>query len=795
MPGVVAYTIVSRAYVPHARVLATSYLRHHPGGEFWALLIDDLYDEVQEVDEPFHVLRLRDLTMDEAEVHRMAMLFGNRIIAAIKPWIFEHFLALGAQAVIYIDSDFVIYDEIRHVGEAAIDQGVVVVPHVVTPVPHDELLPDETLILGVGTFNAGFFAVGPDSTAFVDFLKERLRRECHTDVRGMRVNEQRWLDFVPALFDHAVVRDRGIDVAPWNLHERRLVRVDGRLYAGGVPLRAFHFSGFDPRVPSVLSARDYWERPRVPMTDEPILIELCDDYRRALFDAGFEKAHRMPFAFDFLPDGRPIYSSLRNLYAAALRRDEAAGCGGPPDPFDPVATEAFSEWTTRAYRDAGLPVPVRLQNAGAAGAPAEDWLGRMIAVGAGNRRPEGTVQLDPEISDFVTVGPYAQLSAGCYRVVVEVRFRPELLTPTDLANPLSLDVVLDGYVLACATADPRDVEPVVMNFTVSDRLEQSSLSAGVEVRVFSPGGVHAAIDGVLVERLGDAPMDQSGVLDRFEWLPAMVPGDAGVRKGPSIVQLPNQLGFVALGPHWRFESGRYRAELRLRSGTAATVGADDVLGLVEAIVNNHVLASRAVDRRSVAQGPVAIDFDFGTPWVGLRTARVELRLRAGAESALALDGVSVKRIGDAGALAEPEKAAEWIPAMWVSDIGTRHGSEIHATSTHSGILAYGPHWRLGGGRYRAVVLVGAEDSTEGTDASSPAASIEAVVDGQVTAERTVTSGTLAGTDDDAQEGANVLEFEVVASGHAGQDVEVRVVTTGRRRIAVRSVVIGPVDAP
>ncbi|HEX4082732.1 MAG TPA: hypothetical protein VHX40_07165, partial [Acidimicrobiales bacterium] len=134
-------------------------------------------------------------------------------------------------------------------------------------------------------------------------------------------------------------------------------------------------------------------------------------------------------------------------------------------------------------------------------------------------------------------------------------------------------------------------------------------------------------------------------------------------------------------------------------------------------------------------------------------------------------------------------------AMWISDIGTRRGSEIHATATHRGILAYGPHWRLGGGRYRAVVLVGAEDSTAGTDASSPAASIEAVVDGHVAAERTVPSGTLAGTDDSARGRAHVLEFEVAANGYAGQDVEVRVITTGCRRIAVRSVIVGRVDAP
>ena len=103
----IAYTVVSRAYVPHARVLARSFSQHHPAGEFWALLVDDLDGEIDERREPFRVLRLSDLPIDQTEAHRMAMLFGNRLIAAIKPWVFEHFLSRSNDAVIYIDSDIV----------------------------------------------------------------------------------------------------------------------------------------------------------------------------------------------------------------------------------------------------------------------------------------------------------------------------------------------------------------------------------------------------------------------------------------------------------------------------------------------------------------------------------------------------------------------------------------------------------------------------------------------------------------------------------------------------------------
>ena len=224
--GVCAYTIVSRAYVPHARVLARTFTEQHRDGQFWALLIDDLDHEINDANEPFGVLRLADLDVDLAELHRMAMLFGNRLIAAIKPWVFEHLLQSGADSVIYIDSDFMIFASLEEVAARAVEFGIVVVPHVITPVPRDGHQPDESTILGVGTFNAGFFAVSGEGKPLLDFLKVRLRRECYTSISNMRVNEQRWLDFVPALFRHFVLRDPGVDAAPWNCHERPLTMVD-----------------------------------------------------------------------------------------------------------------------------------------------------------------------------------------------------------------------------------------------------------------------------------------------------------------------------------------------------------------------------------------------------------------------------------------------------------------------------------------------------------------------------------------------------------------------------------------
>ena len=62
------------------------------------------------------------------------------------------------------------------------------------------------------------------------------------------------MDLVPGLVsDYAVVRDPEFNLAYWNLHAHRL-HWDGRGYSvDGRPLAFFHFSGFVPDEPELLS--------------------------------------------------------------------------------------------------------------------------------------------------------------------------------------------------------------------------------------------------------------------------------------------------------------------------------------------------------------------------------------------------------------------------------------------------------------------------------------------------------------------------------------------------------------
>jgi hypothetical protein len=656
---VIAYTIVSRAYVPHARVLARSYAQHHPGERLWALLIDDLDRQVVDADEPFLVLRLSDLEFDQGEIHRMAMLFGGKLIAVIKPWIFEHFLSQGADTVLYIDGDFVIYDNFEHqIDEAG--EGVILVPHVLTPIPRDGKDPDETAILGAGMFNAGMFGVGRDGSDFLQFLKDRLSRECVFDAPRMRFNEQRWLDFVPPLFPHRVVRDPGVDVAYWNLHERRLDKRGDKWFAGGTPLRAFHFSSFDPRTRGVGGRYELDPAPRVRVSEDPLMAELCDEYRQQLFSEGFDEQHDSPFGLESLPDGTPVYHGVRALFTRSVLAADVSGASYPPDPFDCERAGEFRSWVRQEFADEGLSPPRNLApdirpSDGAAGGPGNpvvapdgsgimtrvrtrfrssigngeevtpavtlagtaapnvkwsiDWLDRMITDDAGEKF--GThIQVLPDRAGFVCHGPRAPLGPGSYRVQLEFDRHTHSAAATPFDQALVVEAFVQGYVIGSRSATFADLETglVTLEVQIPDGFIQESLLFGVELRILSRGKVNARLTAVLMEALEDG-RPALGEVTRFNWLSVMAGGGAGSRFGEEIHTIPGEAGIVVSGPNWRLTPGSYRAEMRTRMPRRPRRRAVSCGAVVfEVVCLDRVLADSRPTLADLAQGELQLEF-------------------------------------------------------------------------------------------------------------------------------------------------------------------------------------------
>lgn len=740
--AVYACTIASRAYLPFARVLAQSFRRHHPDGRLWALLVDDERHEVDDAAEAFSAIRLADLDLPMDEMHRMAMLFSGDFRAAIKPWLFERLFAEGIPSLFYIDGDIEVFDSLEPLAAAAEAHGVVVTPNATRPMPRDGLLHEENEWLQVGMYNGGLFGCGRQSVEFLDFLKVRLRRECKRDLVNLRCNEQRWLDFVPALFPHQVVRDPGYNVSEWNLHERPLTRRDGRWFAGGSPLRCYHYSGYDPRVPGVLSV-NAGNRARITMESDPLLPVLFDTYRRQLFQQGFERWQGTPFRYDFLADGTPVSSTLRRLYRDELDRAEAAGTELPPDPFDPDDLDRFRAWAERVYRRHGVPAPRWLRQPEAtvdlrvprAVGPAEpapgrcadtaDWLGRLHA-GAASLR-EGERIRSRLVEDYTFMGPFARLdtrlAAGEFRVRLEFAEVQRAPGVDGATRAFFFDVVSGGYPLALRPISVAEVEAgtVDVAFAVPEALTVETMLSTIETRLWSDATVEAVVEEMLVSRLfGDT---SSLELDptATDWLAAMRLGAMGTRDsgpvalrrragvvlgdGQRVEEVPGRAAIVADGPYWRMAPGTYEATLALdgtvpRRPPPGPVATWEVVSasVVHASDGRRRLGQGRIGWDDVAAGAARLRFTVPPLIADDRGERVLAVIRAPGEAPVTLGSLRVARLEGGAAPAQP---FDWLDDLGVGEAAERTAEGVRTRPGATGFIVYGPHWRFLPGAYRA----------------------------------------------------------------------------------------------
>ena len=323
MKGAGAFcTIVTTSFVPYARVLSASLARNDNGRKLIALVMDD-DGRIDPKDEPFTVVRPADLdrVLPSHEFARMAVMYdGKELATALKPFLLLHLLDEGAAAALFVDPDIEVFAPLDDVEDAVVASGVVLVPHCLAPIPLDGETPTETTIQRYGIFNGGFLGVSPAGRPFLRWFAERLLRDCiSAPDQGLFV-DQRWLDFVPAYFDHLVLRDPTLNVAYWNLHERDVSWADGRWEVSGQALRFYHFSGYDPTRPDVLTTGSS----RITFARRPNLRRLFDEYARQLLDAGYSEWRPLPFRYDSDGEGKELDGSRRRLFREVVKEREAS---------------------------------------------------------------------------------------------------------------------------------------------------------------------------------------------------------------------------------------------------------------------------------------------------------------------------------------------------------------------------------------------------------------------------------------------------------------------------------------
>jgi len=334
-----ACTIIARNYLARARVLAASFEEHHPDGRFTVLVVDGLEGLADPSREPFEILSPADIGLD---IGQMATRYDVlELSTAVKPWLLRKLLERDDH-VFYLDPDIQLFGSLDELAGLAREHGVVLTPHITTPMPRDGNRPNEQDILMAGIHNLGFLALGAGEVTddLLDWWQERLENDCLRDPgRGFFV-DQRWMDFIPSLVPSTyLLRDTSYNVAYWNLHSRALSKNDaGRYLVDGRPLHFMHFSGYNPRRADVLSEHQN----RIDLSD-PVLRELADDYGRRLLEAGYEETVGLPYGYATSVSGFPLTRTLRRAYAGAVDEGRLS-----LEPFDPRGEEEFFTWLAEA---------------------------------------------------------------------------------------------------------------------------------------------------------------------------------------------------------------------------------------------------------------------------------------------------------------------------------------------------------------------------------------------------------------------------------------------------------------
>jgi len=330
-------TIIAKNYVAHARVLAESFLNHHPEGACYALVIDDVEGYIDAALEPFELVIPAQLSIDDYE-HMAAIYDVLELSTAVKPWLLRHLLEeRGLERVAYLDPDIRIYDRLDEIDGLTREHGLVLIPHITSPLPRDGKRPSEADILISGTYNLGFISLerGPRTEGLLDWWSERLRTDCVVAPDAGYFVDQRWMDFVHGVMpEFYVLRDPSYNVAYWNLHGREMTHHKGRYHVDGRPLRFFHFSGFDPDHRKRLSKH----QTRIEVKRGSALARACNSYADELLAHGYKRAKNWPYTYGVLPNGVKLDPGMHRLY----RKGEE---GAPRQSiFTPEGANRFVAW-------------------------------------------------------------------------------------------------------------------------------------------------------------------------------------------------------------------------------------------------------------------------------------------------------------------------------------------------------------------------------------------------------------------------------------------------------------------
>lgn len=271
--------IVSAGFIPTARCLAQSLSQSNPGTPLWVFVVDASARDLPPRSPGLTFVSARRLGAPP-RMYRYYTPF--ELCNALRPAALAHLLERhGYEKVIYLDTDVWVTGTFEHVWRGLDRRSFGYTPHITHPYPSDRKRPSELAFLQYGIYNSGFLAFRRDPVA-LDALRvwaQRMRRYAFFDPPALH-GGQEFLDLLAVFYrEHFWFIDHpGLNIAYWNLGERRITRDERGIRSNGKEAIFFHLSGYDPRTPRRLTRFPG----RHSFAKHPVLREVYGAYRTVL---------------------------------------------------------------------------------------------------------------------------------------------------------------------------------------------------------------------------------------------------------------------------------------------------------------------------------------------------------------------------------------------------------------------------------------------------------------------------------------------------------------------------------
>lgn len=288
----IAFTICSNNYLAQAKVLGDSVKKFSPDYDFYIGLVDTPDPSINYQEEIGH----RIVFVDKIDIPEFDSLWKKYDIiefnTCVKPFYFEYFISKNGKLdhIFYFDPDTCLFAPIINIENEFKDgANILLTPHIYSPIALDEKQPDEPVFLNYGIYNLGFLGlrVSKDSKLLLNWWKERtFHKGFSSPAEGLFV-DQLWFNLVPLFFENVhITSNRGINMGPWNLHERVLSEVNGKYLVNNQDmLILYHFSNYKFHCSEILAS--YYDR--FNFSNRNDLSELYQDYLNELCSVDIEK--------------------------------------------------------------------------------------------------------------------------------------------------------------------------------------------------------------------------------------------------------------------------------------------------------------------------------------------------------------------------------------------------------------------------------------------------------------------------------------------------------------------------